>query len=256
MNRALGVAVAFLLPVCAGAEPHDIAAGGAYWDWQLTEPFDLTVDVRVFDLDPDSVTETDIAALKARGVKTVCYVSVGTWEPWREDADAFPQKVLGPVNPDWPDERYLDIRQIDLLLPAMRGRLRKCARLGFDAVEPDNMDLHEYETGLEISAADQVAWLEALIAEARGFGLEIAHKNAATLIPAMHDKFDFAILEDCFKYDYCEEAAPYLAAGKDVLAAEYASNPLQQQAICAYGEVSGIRFLFKESELTAGGRAC
>ncbi|MCR9085942.1 MAG: endo alpha-1,4 polygalactosaminidase [Rhodobacteraceae bacterium] len=251
--RALWALVLLALgPAFAG----EIGKTGAHWDWQLTEPFDLSVDVQVIDLDPDSVTPSQIAALKARGVKTICYVSVGTVESYRDDAELFPEHVLGAVYDDWPNERFLDIRQLDAILPLMTARFDRCRALGFDAVEPDNMDLFENETGLPITAAHQIAYLRPLIAYAHRIGLEIGQKNAPDLIPALHRDFDFIILESCFHYGFCDDALVYAQEGKDVLAAEYSHMPVDRRAACAFGAKAGIRFIFKERELAAGGQAC
>ena len=191
----MAVAAYFLLVLlAAGSAPAgEISESGAYWDWQLTVPFDLSVDVQVIDLDPDSVTAAQIAALKARGVKTICYVSVGTVESYRDDADQFPDHVLGRVYDDWPNERFLDIRQRDAILPLMKARFDRCRALGFDAIEPDNMDLFENDTGLPIAAQDQIAYLRDLIAYAHRIGLEIGQKNAPDLIPALKSEFEFII---------------------------------------------------------------
>lgn len=247
-----GSAVAFATATGAG----NIVETGAYWDWQLTEPFDLSVDVKVIDLDPDSVSRADIRALKARGVKTICYVSVGTVENYRDDAGRFPESVMGEVYDDWPNERYLDVRQRDVLLPLMRARFDACKAKGFDAIEPDNMDLFENDTGLDISAQDQVNYIVALARYARSIGLEIGQKNAPELIGVLEPYFDFIILESCFYYDFCEDAEAYLRAGKDVLATEYPHKRVDERKACAYGRESGVHFIFKERELAAGGRAC
>lgn len=251
-----GIVLAGLVMLALPATARDIRSDGAYWDWQLTEPFDLSVDVRVIDLDPDSVTRAQVAALKARGVKTICYVSVGTVENYRDDAAAFPEAVMGRVYDDWPNERYLDIRRRDVIVPLMRARFDRCRALGFDAIEPDNMDLFENDTGIDISMQDQATYMAELVAYAHRIGLEIGQKNAPELIPHMHDRFDFIILESCFHYDFCADADPYLAAGKDVLATEYPHRRVDEAAACAWGAASGVHFIFKERELAAGGRAC
>lgn len=250
------IAVACCFSADAAVQAGEILRDGAYWDWQLTEPFDLSVDVQVFDLDPDSVSRAQIAALKARGVKTVCYVSVGTVENYRDDAASFPESVMGIVYDDWPNERYLDIRQRAILVPLMRARFDRCKALGFDAIEPDNMDLFENDTGLDISMQDQATYMAELTAYAHQIGLEIGQKNAPELIAHMHDRFDFIILESCFYYDFCDDAQPYMSAGKDVLATEYPHKRVSEKDACAYGAKTGVKFIFKERELAAGGRAC
>lgn len=244
------------VPSALAAEASEISRDGAYWDWQLTEPFDLSVDVEVLDLDPDSVSRAQVADLNSRGIKTICYVSVGTVESYRDDAHRFPESVQGDVYDDWPNERYLDIRNREVVVPLMTKRFDRCKALGFDAIEPDNMDLFETDTGINITMQDQANYLVELVAYAHVIGLEIGQKNAPELIAYMHDRFDFLILESCFYYDFCDDAEPYLRTGKDVLAAEYAHKRIDEKMACAYAAETGVKFIFKERELAAGGRAC
>ena len=44
-------------------------------------------------------------------------------------------------------ERWLDVRQIERLAPILTDRLELCRDKGFDAVEPDNLDGYDNETG-------------------------------------------------------------------------------------------------------------
>lgn len=52
----------------------------------------------------------------------ICYFSAGSWEDWRPDAGQFPDSVKGNNLEDWPGEKWLDIRQIDVLAPIMGAR--------------------------------------------------------------------------------------------------------------------------------------
>jgi hypothetical protein len=64
----------------------------------------------------------------------------GRLERFRRDKDKFPDSVLGRALDGWPGERWLDIRRIGVRAPIMKARIAKCARKGFDALEPDNID--------------------------------------------------------------------------------------------------------------------
>ena len=58
---------------------------------------------------PDYAQST-IDTLHENGKYVVCYISIGSWEEWREDADDFPAEMLGqPLELPWKDERWLDI---------------------------------------------------------------------------------------------------------------------------------------------------
>jgi hypothetical protein len=75
-----------------------------------------------------------VERLHARGIKVICYVSVGSWEDFRPDADDFPEAVIGNDYDGWPGKKYVDIRA---------ASLREIMLRRFDAIEPDNMDVFE-----------------------------------------------------------------------------------------------------------------
>lgn len=249
MNK-IGPLAALLAGLCVSVA-HALPAG-VTWDWQLQAPLDLSVDVDVLALDPDEVTTADIAALTARGVYTICYVSVGTSEDWRADADMFPSDLLGRAYGGWPGERFLDITN-SALLPIMQARFARCAAMGFDAVEPDNIDLHINRTGFAISRASVLDYVIDLAGIAHGLGLEIAQKNAPELTPALVDVMDFVITENCFADGWCDEIIPYLHSGRAVLAAEYTS--VSPQACAGLGQ-AGVSVIFKTYDLTRDLQTC
>lgn len=229
---------------------------GLTWDWQLSEPFNLSVPVQVLDLDPDSLGRGDIAALRARGVLTICYVSVGTIEDWRGDVAAFPASVLGRGYAEWPGETFLDIRQTDILLPLMQARFADCAAKGYDAVEPDNMDVYTNASGFDISAAQTVAYIAALADIAHGMGLAIGQKNVPELTPALEPHLDFVITEGCMADGWCDQVAAYAQNGKAIFTAEYQVAPADQPGLCATAQAAGMSLIFKEYDLDARGAFC
>lgn len=238
-----------------------VAGAGAFtagqsWDWQLTEPFDMTRDVAVMDIDPDNHDPAEIAALTARGIATICYVSVGTLEDWRDDVDAFPPDVVGRTYGDWPDERFLDIRRLDILVPIMQARIARCAALGFDGVEPDNMDVYDNASGFPLTEDDAVTYIRALADTAHRLGLAIGQKNAPGLTPALISDMDFAITEGCAQDGWCSAMSPYIAAGKPVFAAEYTDRPLDVADVCAQSASLGLSTIIKDRDLTATRRGC
>jgi hypothetical protein len=78
---------------------------GTSWQIQFTGQIDTSLDVQVFDLDMVDTPKSIIDQLHTKGAKVVCYFSAGTWEPWRSDADDFPDSVLGDDLEGWPDEK-------------------------------------------------------------------------------------------------------------------------------------------------------
>jgi hypothetical protein len=240
-------------PVCV---PDAAVSRGPSWDWQLTDPYDLTRDVAVMDLDPGNHTKADIVALNARGITTICYVSVGTIEDWREDVPAFPASVIGRTYGDWPDEQFLDIRQRDILVPLMQARFQRCKDMGFVAIEPDNQDVHSNDSGLPISEADTVAYLNALADMAHGLGLQIGQKNVPELTSSLIAKMDFIVTEGCHIDGWCDDVLAYALAGKPIYAAEYTDTRVNFAAACAYGKANDVSFILKDRDLTAALETC
>ncbi len=208
------------------------------------------------DLDPDVVRAADIRRLKRRGTYLICYVSVGTWENWRSDRDRFPRAIIGRTYGDWPDERFLDIRQLDVLVPVMRDRFRRCRNLGFDAVEADNMDAYDNPSGFPLTADDAVRYARALAAEAHALGLAMAQKNVPELSVRLVDILDFAITEGCFRDGWCHRMRPWLMRRRPVLDAEYRDDLPDMRRACRDARRLGISLILKDRDLTRWRKTC
>ncbi len=191
------------------------------FSWQLGDEVNTTFDVNIYDLDAFETEASLISSLHSQGKKVFCYISVGSWEDWRPDAADFPSEVIGNDYEGWPGEKWLDIRQIDLLAPIMRARLDICAGKGFDGVEPDNIALYWEETGFGISYEDQLAYNIWLAEEAHVRGLSIGLKNNEEQVNDLLPYFDWALTEDCFVGEWCQEMIPFREEGKPVFAVEY-----------------------------------
>ncbi len=121
------------------------------------------------------------------------------------------------------DERWLDIRRIDLLGPIMESRLDLAVTKGCDAVEPDNVDAYTNlsEVNLPLTYQDQIAYNEWLAQEAHERGLSIGLKNDVGQLADLVDDFDWALNEQCFQYNECSGYSVFTAAGKAVFGVEY-----------------------------------
>ncbi len=228
---------------------------GLTWQWQLDEEIDTSVEAQVYDVDL-YVEQPVLDELHARGVKLIGYISVGSWEDKRPDAGQFPEAVLGKAYVGWPGERWLDIRRIDLLAPILRARLDLCAAKGFEAVEPDNIQIHDNDTGFPLTYADQLAYARWLADEAHARGLAIGLKNAPDMVADSLPFFDFAITEDAFHYNWIEQMLPLIEAGKPIFAAEYTDMDVDFEAACQWGRAHNIQFILKNRILTAFRRVC
>jgi hypothetical protein len=227
-------------------------APGLTWQWHLSEPpVDTSVDAQVYDIDLFDNDAAVVRELHNLGRKVIGYISVGSWEDWRPDKELFPPDVLGKDYEGWPGEKWLDIRRIDLLAPIMRRRLDLCKVKGFDAVEPDNIQIFDNDTGFPITYADQLAYARWLADEAHARGLAIGLKNAADMLSDSLAFFDFAITEDCFVQGWGDQVLPFIAAGKPVFAAEYTDTGVDFNAACAWGRAHNVSFIQKNRILTA-----
>ena len=127
-------------PVAPPAAAWWRPAQNTTWQWQLSGSLNQSVAAQMYDIDLFDRSAGDVASLHAKGRKVICYFSGGSYEGGRPDSSSFPQAVLGSVLDGWPNEKWLDIRRIDLLRPIMKKRLDLCRQKGFDGVEADNVD--------------------------------------------------------------------------------------------------------------------
>ena len=247
------VALSMALPVAAQPAPIWRPAQQLDWQWQLTGSVDLSVDASVFDVDLFNVTAATVGAIHAKGSKAICYVSVGTYEPWRADAASFPEIVKGKALGDFPDEKWLDIRRLDILGPILEARFDMCKAKGFDAVEPDNVDGYTNKTGFPLTADDQLKFNKYLAQIAHARGLSVGLKNDLDQVKELVDNFDWALNESCFQYKECNLLAPFVAAGKAVFQVEY---KMTADAFCPQANTLNFNSLRKNLNLDAYRVAC
>ncbi len=209
----------------------------------------------MIDTEPDSVTPEQIAELKAAGVTPIAYVSVGTVENYRDDADAFPAHLQGNTLGNWPNERYLDIRDQATLVPLMQARFARFRSMGFEGVEADNIDSYSNDPGFPLTARHAVAYARALAGAAHAEGLTIGQKNAIELAPDLVDVMDFMVTEECFEQGWCEETRIYLSQGKPVYAAEYTGQGVDWAAACEQARDLGIAMILHNNDLKGPAQA-
>lgn len=214
MTRPLAIVIAFLAVAALACRANDPPAAvkpvvapraGAAFDYQIGAPYPPPRGVRVVSRDRSSEP--------AGGLYTICYVNafqvqpeeLGWWRKTHPDlllrgADGRPV-----VDQDW-NETLLDVST-----PAKRaaaasvvgGWIDGCARDGFQAVEPDNLDSYERSKG-RLTAGDNAAFAGLLARRAHAAGLAIGQKNTTDLLPRHASiGFDFAVTEECGRYDEC-----------------------------------------------------
>ena len=131
--------------------------------------------------------------------------------------------------------------------------MTRCARMGFQAVEPDNLDSWQRSRG-RLTRADNVAFAAALIQRAHHVGLAIAQKNAPELaIGGRRAGFDFAIAEECQIYGEC--GAYTRAYGREVVEVEYPDNGgVKNFAAACRARGARISIEYRDRDVRARGR--
>ncbi len=219
------------------------------WQWQLSGQLDLSVDVPIYNIDGAGTTAAQVSALQQKGRKVICYFNAGA----AQKGDSYPDSLLGKALEGWPDERWLDIRRLDLLKPIVSRKIASCAAKGFDAVEPDNVDGYANDSGFPLTATHQLAFNRMVAGVAHQHGLSVALKNDLAQVAQLEPAFDFAINEQCAEYDECARLIPFVQAGKAVLHVEYNLAPA---AFCARTKVYGFSSMRKPESLGAARQPC
>ena len=203
----------------------------------------------VYDIDGEFNSAETVAYLQSKGKKVICYLDAGVYETYREDAHKFQDlspQIWGNADEGWNDSFWLDIRRIDELEPIMKARMQMCKDKGFDAVEPDEIDGWENDTGFPLTYQDQLIYNKALARWAHELGLSIGQKGDIIQTRDLVDDFDWTLNEVCFQYRECtspydpnlDKTVPglqlYVQRNKAVFVAEYKAFTSTRWAnICA-----------------------
>lgn len=209
-------------PVPPGEPQPNLLTPGISWYWQLQGTINTQVNAKVYVIDLFDSSTSLIQSLKASGKIVICYFSAGSYENWRSDASQFPAEILGKSLDGWAGERWLDVRS-PATLAIMAKRLDLAKSKGCQGVEPDNVDGYGNDTGFALTPQNQINYNGALADQAKQRGLLIALKNATDIVKNLVDKFDFAIVESCFRWNECPAYSPFIEKGKAVLNAEYST---------------------------------
>lgn len=239
------------------------AAGKTSWwqpsarvsfDWDLDDVNTaVNFSADVVDVDAFTTSAKTVAALHAKGKKVIAYLSVGTLENDRDDASLIPKEVLGNVYPDWPNERWLDIRQIDKLKPWLNSRINMILNKGFDGIEPDNMDAYDNDPGFDIHTSDTKRYADYLITLAHSNGLSVGQKNIKELTTEYASKFDWALTEDAFSQGWQDQLSIYIQLNKPVFTVEYTdqmSQPAFESNVCPAAKKHQYTAILKKRDLS------
>lgn len=220
---------------------------------QLNGTVDTTVDASTFTIDVATAPSV-IADLHAAGRIVMCFFSGGTYEPFRDDASQFPQAALGSALTDYPNERWIDVRDGGVRA-VMAGRVTLAAASGCDGIHAGNLDGYLQDTGFALTQNDQQSydrWL-AQAAHAVGMSAGLVDGDAA-LNGLLVADFDWAVVWSCVDAG-CGGAAPFLAAGKPVFDVEFGGSDLAV-SVCPKAQALGLSAVIKNQALDAFRGGC
>ena len=226
---------------------------GTSWQWQLSEEINTSYDVDLYDIDLEETPQSVIDELHSKGRKVICYFSAGSWEEFRDDANDFPEEVLGETLEGWEDEKWLDVSNYQKFSDTMEARLDLAVQKECDGVEPDNMDGYTNDNGFDLSYEDQVVYSKWIADEAHERNLSVGLKNGLEQVKDVIDYFDFEINEQCFQYGECEELLPFIEEEKAVFGVEY---ELETSEFCEEANESLFSWLKMDYDLDGGRISC
>jgi hypothetical protein len=227
---------------------------GTSWQWQLDGTIDTTVDAMVYDVDLFDTPQAVIDELHAAGRKVICYFDTA-YEPGRPDSALLEPYRGNPIQ-GWPGQFWLDFRE-PAVREVMRLRINLARNKQCDGVEPDDVDAIDNNPGFPLTAADQLDFCTFLATRAHEQVLAVGLKNNLAQIPDLLPLFDFAINEECFVYNECDDLLPFIAANKPVWNAEY-GNDLETRAaeVCPDALARNFDTIVKHLDLDAPRVSC
>ena len=245
------------------APPHlDSTGHPMRWDWQIGRVAPLqrmgARAVDLYDIDGFLTTRAEVRALHTTWQastlphpRAACYLDLA-WEDYRPDGtpspNGFPAAALGRVYFGFPQERWVDMRRVAAVMQVFDARIAMCARKGFDAVEPDNINGWENNTGFPLTKADQLRYNRWIARTVHKAGMAVALKNDSRQAKQLVGNFDFAVVEECFQYAECDLYRPFIEAGKAVFETEY---ELPTSKFCSQAQELGFASIRKGLELFA-----
>jgi hypothetical protein len=224
------------------------------WQVQLTGTLDTSLDVALYDVDLFDTSTGDIQGLHAAGRRVICYVSVGTFEPWRSDASSFPAAALGNPLSDYPNERWLDSRD-GTVRSLMTARLDLAMQKQCDGVDLSNLSPDGSDSGFSLARTDVLDYGRRLTADAHGRGLAAGLGGGADVAADLEPGFQWALTNGCLAAGNCGAFASFQAARKVVFAVEF-GTAADAPTICPRARQASLNTLIKNRSYDAFRVAC
>jgi hypothetical protein len=181
-------------------------------------------DPTVYDIDGIDNPASTVGALHALGDKVVCYIETGDIGNYYSASEEglsstyFAQLQsagdLGNQQQGYP-EYYLNINASSTLTIIEAMISQQCAAKAFDAVETDNDETWQYDTGFSISEAQDESYMTAIANYIHSLGMAWFIKNPddvgdTSFSDAMYPLADAVITEQCNEYGTCADLGDFI----------------------------------------------
>ncbi|HEX2876497.1 MAG TPA: endo alpha-1,4 polygalactosaminidase [Polyangiaceae bacterium] len=238
----------------AAAENPYVPRPDVRWLVQLDGAVDITESADLFYLDAELQDPADLAALHAQGRRYLCYLSAGSLESFRDDADEFPDTAVGNPLADFPRERWLDVRD-PTVRELMARRVTALSELGCDGIPPSSLAVHNADTGFELSATDALDYARWLAERVHAAGMSAGLSGPSELTSELWPSFDFGLGIGCLDRTGCREYEPFGQAKKPVLHIELGDQASAPE-ICNAAKALGFSPLISDQAFSGRCIAC
>lgn len=206
-------------PTLEPAEEPYVPAESARWLARLDGPVDIEDDADFFYLDAEQQAPEDLAELRRQGRHYLCYLSAGSFEDFRDDADQFPQSAIGNPLAAFPGERWLDVRDATVR-QLMAARIERLAKLGCAGVPPSALTVHTADTGFVLTLGDALEYSRWVAERLHASGMSAGLIGPASLTSELWAVFDFGLAIGCVEGTQCAEYEVLRQGGRPVFFVE------------------------------------
>ena len=253
-----------------GAEPSGAGTGGAgagmmpekpylpaqnaRWLVQLDGAVDIGNAADFFYLDTEQQAASDLAKLHAQGRHYLCYLSAGSVEAFRADANDFPDSAVGNQLANFPNERWLDVRDATVR-ELMARRVQALAAQGCDGVPPSSLAVHAADTGFDLTLGDALDYARWLAERIHAAGMSAGLSGPGEMTGELWPSFDFGLAIGCLSGSQCSEYGVFDSAQKTVLHVELGDAGAAPN-LCKSAQALGFDALISDAAFAGHCIAC
>jgi hypothetical protein len=218
------------------------------WFAKLDGAVDPAKNADFFYLDAWQQRGDELEALRGAGKPYICYLSAGTVESFRPDADEFPERSVGNVVVGFENERWLDVRD-PRVRELMGARVAELQGFGCAAVMPSSLGGYAVDSGFPLTENDALDYARYIAERVHAGGMSVGLNAPPALTQVLWPSFDFGLAIGCIEGSRCSEYAVFEPARKPVLYLEL-GNESDALELCKSAQVLGFTPLISDAGFT------